>query len=267
MRKQTIRIVLIILAVVSFIGSILVPGIQSKVSLSEAMKEAVVHDVEKVDLFGLIQVNPAVVSAFVVSGILITFAIIVRIFVIPKFKKVPGKFQLLLEQGVSSFRNLAKDNSPHRYGFLGLYVFVAGVYIAFSTLFELSGLQVITTTGDSIALPAPLSDLNGAISMAVLSFLTILSGGVISNGIKGVGKTLKEFSLPISMSFRLFGALVSGLLVTDLVYHTIFLSYGIPVIVAVLFTLLHAAIQAYVLTLLTSIFYGEVSEVHERHEN
>ena len=267
MRKQTIRIVLIILAVVSFIGSILVPGIQSKVSLSEAMKEAVVHDVEKVDLFGLIQVNPAVVSAFVVSGILIIFAIIVRIFVIPKFKKVPGKFQLLLEQAVSSFRNLAKDNSPHRYGFLGLYVFVAGVYIAFSTLFELSGLQVITTTGDSIALPAPLSDLNVAISMAVLSFLTILSGGVISNGIKGVGKTLKEFSLPISMSFRLFGALVSGLLVTDLVYHTIFLSYGIPVIVAVLFTLLHAAIQAYVLTLLTSIFYGEVSEVHQIHEN
>lgn len=100
MRKQTIRIVLIILAVVSFIGSILVPGIQSKVSLSEAMKEAVVHEVEKVDLFGLIQVNPAVVSAFVVSGILIIFAIIVRIFVIPKFKRVPGKFQLLLEQAV-----------------------------------------------------------------------------------------------------------------------------------------------------------------------
>ena len=78
---------------------------------------------------------------------------------------------------------------------------------------------------------------------------------------------MKEFSLPISMSFRLFGALVSGLLVTDLVYHTIFLSYGIPVIVAILFTLLHAVIQAYVLTLLTSIFYGEVSEVSEKHLN
>lgn len=267
MQKQTIRIVLIVLAVISFIGSILVPGIHSDVSLSEAMKDAVVHEVEKIDLFGFIQVNPAVISAFIVSGILILFAIIVRIFVIPKFKRVPGKFQLLLEQAVTSFRNLAKDNSPHRHGFLGLYVFVAGVYIAFSTLFELSGIQVITGTGESISLPAPLSDLNGAISMAILSFLTILSGGIISNGIRGVGKTLKEFSLPISMSFRLFGALVSGLLVTDLVYHTIFLSYGIPVIVAILFTLLHAVIQAYVLTLLTSIFYGEVSEVSEKHLN
>ena len=41
------------------------------------------------------------------------------------------------------------------------------------------------------------------------------------------------------------------------------LSYVIPVIVAVLFTLLHALIQAYVLTMLTTLFYGEVSEKHE----
>ena len=38
----------------------------------------------------------------------------------------------------------------------------------------------------------------------------------------------------------------------------------IPVIVAVLFTLLHALIQAYVLTMLTTLFYGEVSEKQER---
>ena len=32
------------------------------------------------------------------------------------------------------------------------------------------------------------------------------------------------------------------------------------VLVGVLFTLLHALIQAYVLTMLTALFYGEVSE-------
>ena len=62
------------------------------------------------------------------------------------------------------------------------------------------------------------------------------------------------------MSFRLFGALMSGLLGTDLVYHYITLSFVLPVIVAVLFTLLHALIQTYVLTMLTSVFYGEVTE-------
>ena len=71
---------------------------------------------------------------------------------------------------------------------------------------------------------------------------------------------MKEFSLPISMSFRLFGALLSGLLVTELVYYYVQLSYVLPVLVGVLFTLLHALIQAYVLTMLTALFYGEVSE-------
>ena len=35
-------------------------------------------------------------------------------------------------------------------------------------------------------------------------------------------------------------------------------------IVGVLFTLLHALIQAYVLTMLTSLFYGEVSVPHPK---
>lgn len=64
------------------------------------------------------------------------------------------------------------------------------------------------------------------------------------------------------MSFRLFGALLSGLLVTELVYYYINLSYILPVVVGVLFTLLHAVIQSYVLTMLTAMFYGEVSQ-HE----
>ena len=85
----------------------------------------------------------------------------------------------------------------------------------------------------------------------------ILSGGIAGSGIKGVGKTLKEFSLPISMSFRLFGALLSGLLVTELVYYYISLSFVLPVVVGVLFTLLHALIQTYVLTMLVSMYYGE----------
>ena len=158
------------------------------------------------------------------------------------------------------FDNLAKTNSPHRNRFLGAYIFTAGVYIFVGTVIELFGLQAVTTNGMSMALPAPLADINGAIMMGCLSYLVILSGGIAGNKLKGVGKTLKEFSLPISMSFRLFGALLSGALVTEMVYHYIHLSYGLPIIVGVLFTLLHAVIQAYVLTMLTALFYGEVSE-------
>ena len=99
--------------------------------------------------------------------------------------------------------------------------------------------------------------------MGFLSYAVILGAGLFTRGIKGFLGVLKDFSLPISMSFRLFGALLSGALVTELVYYYIQLSYVLPVVVGVLFTLLHALIQTYVLTMLTSVFYGEVSEVHE----
>lgn len=238
-----------------------------KESIKEVMRDAVLHESNKISLFGIKDVNPALISAFTVTAVVLMIAACIRIFVIPKFQYVPGKFQLLLEQMVGYFDNLAKSNSPHRNGFLGAYVFAAGVYIFIGTLFELFGLQGVTTKGMSIALPAPLSDINAAISLGCLSYLVILSGGIVGNGFRGVGSTLKDFSLPISMSFRLFGALLSGLLVTELVYYYIQLSFILPVVVGILFTLLHALIQTYVLTMLTALFYGEVSEPHEKRKN
>lgn len=265
-KKRKIGIIVFAcLAVILMIGTIIVKSPGHHGDIGELMRDAVLHETNKVSLFGLMDVNPGLISAFTVTGIFLVFALIVRIFVIPRFKMVPGKLQLLLETAVGFFDNLAKSNSPHRNKFLGAYVFTAGAYIFVGTVLELFGIQAITTQGTPIALPAPLADINGAVMMGCLSYLVILSGGIAENKLRGVGKTLKEFSLPISMSFRLFGALLSGALVTELVYHYIALSYGLPIIVGVLFTLLHALIQAYVLTMLTALFYGEVSEpAHEK---
>lgn len=254
-------------ALVFLVLGLLVGGPEEKHgSIKAVMRDAVLHEEHRISLFGLKEVNPAVVSAFTVTAIVLVVAACIRIFVIPRFKYIPGKFQLVLEQLVGFFDGLAKSNSPHRNGFLGAYVFAAGVYIFVGTLFELFGLQGVTTEGLSITLPAPLSDINAAICMGCLSYGVILSGGIAGNGVKGIGKTLKDFSLPISMSFRLFGALLSGLLVTELVYYYINLSFVLPVAVGVMFTLLHALIQTYVLTMLTALFYGEVSEPGEKHE-
>lgn len=252
--------------VLLLVGSLLVPAAQKTESVQESMRDAVLHSENRISLFGLKNVNPGLISAMTVTALLLLLAACLRIFVIPRFQYVPGKFQMLLEQAVGLFDNMAKTNSPGRNGFLGAYIFGAGAYIFVSTLFELLGLQATTTAGHPITLPAPLSDVNAAIAMGCLSYLVILSGGIASNGLKGVGSTLKEFSLPISMSFRLFGALLSGLLVTELVYYYVNLSFVLPVIVGVLFTLLHALIQTYVLTMLVALYYGEVSEVHEKKE-
>ncbi len=234
-------------------------------SIKELMRDAVLHEDNRVSLFGVMTVNPAVISAFTVTGILLVCAALVRIFAVPRFReKNPGRLQTAIELLVGTFDNLARSNSPHHNRFLGVYIFGAGVYIFSSTVFELLGLQVITTGGRSVSLPAPLSDINGAIAMGCVSYLVILGAGIAVNGVRGLGRGLKEFSLPISMSFRLFGAMLSGLLVTELVYAYLMLSFVLPVIVAVLFTLLHALIQTYVLTMLTSVFYGEVTEPAEK---
>ena len=261
-KKQTILFISVVLAVcaVLIVGIVLTNGLYVRdTDIQESMQDAVLHEGDKIDLFGLM-VNPGLISAYIVMGVILLFAAIVRIFVIPRFKRIPGKFQLVLEEAVGMFDNMAKTNSPHRNNFLGAYIFAAAAYIFIGTLFELVGFPWVSAAGKSVTLPAPLSDINGAIALGCLSYLVILAGGIVTNRARGLGRTLKEFSLPISMSFRLFGALLSGLLVSELVYSYLSLSFVLPVVVGVLFTVLHALVQAYVLATLTALIYGEVCE-------
>ena len=263
-KKKRFLLLWICVSAALLLGSLAAPGGGRTETIQETMRDAVLHESNQISLFGLRPVNPGFLSSLVVTAALLFAALCIRIFVIPKFQYVPGKLQLLLEQAVGLFDGLAKSNSPWRNGFLGAYIFSAGAYIFFGTLFELFGFQAIATNGNSVTLPAPLSDVNAAIMLGVLSYLVIFSGAIAGNGLRGIGSALKEISLLISMSFRLFGALLSGLLVTELVYYYTQLSFVLPVIVAVLFTLLHALIQSYVLTMLTALFYGEMSERKER---
>lgn len=265
-KKRTRALIIFgVILILLLVGIFLTGGENEEESIRNVMKDAVLHEEFTVNFFGM-RVNPGLISAFVTTGIFLFFGLYVKFIAAPKFTKIPGKLQMLLEQAVSMFDSLARSNSPHRNSFLGAYVFTAGAYIFVGTLLELFGIQVVTVLGTSVSLPAPLADINGAIAMALMSYGVIMSGGIASNGLKGVFLTLKEFSLPISMSFRLFGALLSGALVTELVYYYLSISFVLPVFVGVMFTLLHALIQAYVLTMLVSLFYGEVSEVPEPKE-
>ncbi len=271
MSKKRIIVSAVIFAVITaclLVGIILTnnPNHVEEETIQEVMKDAVLHEHVKVSLFGLMDVNPGLIAGFIVTGIMLTFAIIVRIFVIPRFKLIPGKFQLVLETAVGLFDGTAKGNSPHKYKLLRLYMFVAGSYIFVGTLFELLGVQAISTTGKPISLGAPLSDINGAIMMGCTTYLFLLINGLVVNKARGFFGVLKDFSLPISMSLRLFGALLSGALVTELVYYYSITRFILPVIVGIAFTVLHALIQAYVLTMLVSIFYGEATEPHEKKE-
>ena len=188
------------LAAVLLLAAALLSGSSGRTeSVQGAMRDAVLHDVNQISLFGLKTVTPGMISALTVTAALLIAAACLRVFVIPKFRYTPGRLQLLLEEAVGLFDNMARSNSPHRNRFLGLYLFSVGTYIFIGTLFELLGLQVVTVAGHPM-------------------------------------------------------------LVTELVYYYVSLSFVLPVVVGVLFTLLHALVQTYVLTMLTALYYGEVSE-------
>ena len=116
-------------------------------SVQETMRDAVLHNINRISLFGLKEVNPGLISAFLVTAFLLLVAALIRVLVIPRFRYIPGKFQLVLEEVVGLFANMAKGSSPHRNGFVGAYIFAAGAYIFVGTLFELLGVQAVTTHG------------------------------------------------------------------------------------------------------------------------
>ena len=144
MSKQKKGFVLcMVAAAVMLVVSLLLPTTPKTETVQEAMRDAVLHESNRIDLFGK-EVNPGLISAMTVSGILLVVAACLRIFVIPRFQYVPGRLQLLLEELVGLFDRMAKSNSPERNGFLGAYIFGAGVYIFTGTIFELFGLQAVT---------------------------------------------------------------------------------------------------------------------------
>ena len=169
-KKRVVFIaVWVLLLIASLVSSLLIKSGGEKESIKAEMRDAVLHETGKVSLFGLINVNPALISAITVTCVLLFAALIIRIFVIPRFTLVPNKAQLVLEEAVGYFDNLAKTNSPQMNKLLGGYVFAAGAYIFFGTLFELFGFQAMGINGASLSLPAPLADINGAISLGCFS--------------------------------------------------------------------------------------------------
>lgn len=130
-------------------GALLVGPRERAETVQETMRDAVLHNINQVGLFGK-AVNPGLISALIVTAVLLIAAALIRIFAIPRFQYRPGKLQLLLEEAVGLFDRMARDNSPHRFRFVGAYIFAAGAYIFVGTLFELLGIQAVTVHGHPV---------------------------------------------------------------------------------------------------------------------
>lgn len=220
-------------------------------SMSDAVTEAL--EPETVNFLG-IDVNPSYFTALGVTIFLLLIAVVIRIFVIPKFKKQPTGFQIMLEKLVTYFDDTAADTGKSA-SFVGPYIFTAASFIAIGTLVELLGVR-----------PA-FADINTCFAFGLTTFVYINICGFQQKGLLGRTKhylnpinIVTDLSVPLSLSLRLFGSIMSGFIIMEVVYNFIYTSFVLPVIVSVITTLFHAAIQSFLFATLTTVFIREAVE-------
>lgn len=143
---------------------------------------------------------------------------------------------------------------------MGPYTFGAAAYICCGVLIEMFGLR-----------PA-IADIGACFALALCTFLFIHTLGFAKNKIRRFTHYLNpinivtDLSVPVSMTFRLFGSILSGMVIMDMVYILVesIWYFGLPLILPAvltpLFTLFHAFIQSYVFASLTLTFVQEAIE-------
>lgn len=221
--------------------------------LGHAVDEAINPD--PVSFFGL-EVNPALYTAIIISAIIIVFAIILRVFVIPRFKKNPKGLQLILESMIGYFDRSAVNTLHKKHGgFVGPFIFTMAMFIASGTLIELVGLR-----------PA-FSSINTCFASGIAAFIVINICGYREKKLKRIKRyvpnilnLMSDIAVPLSLSLRLFGSIMSGFIIMELLYSTVFLSFAIPSAVAIITTFFHAVLQAYLFATLSVIFTQEAIE-------
>ncbi len=210
-----------------------------------------------VSLFGL-KINETLFVTWVVMLILVFVAVIIRIFVITKFKTIPKGIQNILEMFVEFCEKFTKSQLGRRGASYAAYIFTIAVMIVSTSIIELFGFR------------PPATDINFTIAIALMSFVVINAFGFYYTGFFGRLKWFvkpKAFMLPVnlvthavipvSLSFRLFGNMFAGLVVMDLLYSVTYLSIGIPAFLAMYFNLFHVGIQTYIFLVLTLSFMEE----------
>ena len=194
-------------------------------------------------------------------------------------KVIPdSKRQIVAEWIVDTVNKLVRSNMGEQ--FMGFAPFVAGI-MALSALSSLSSL---------LGLFAPTSDVNIVLGWAILVFILIthykLKGGLWAY-IKGFFSPIPVFAplniigevaTPISMSFRHYGNVMSGMVISTLIAFALrslskavlgflpgvlgeipFLQIGLPAVLSLYFDIFSGCMQAFIFAMLTMMFIATAS--------
>lgn len=226
----------------------------------------------KIPVLGGIGVTESIVNMWIIMAVLVTASIILT-----RGLKVrqPSKRQLALEKLTVTLNNLVKENMGDEYLSFAPYI---------GTLFIISiagSLSSLTTMRPYTA------DLSVILAWTITTFLMIQANNIRRHGplgwIKSFGEPvafitplniISEIANPISMTFRHFGNIAAGLVITSLVYGGLaalsraalsfvpnefiraipILQVGIPAFLSVYFDLFTSFLQAYIICMLTMVF-------------
>ena len=210
---------------------------------------------ERVDLGGF-SLSMTVVYTWIIMAALTLVAVILRLTVIPRMQETPKGAQNVLEIMVENLVKYTKSNVGDLGNNLPAYLFTVAAFMVGSAILELFGVR------------APTSDITMTFSMALITFVLINYYGL---KVKGVGGRLKRYrnpmnlvsdlAIPVSLACRLFGNMLGGLIVMDLLYFAMgSYAVAVPSVVGLYFNVFHPLIQAFIFVTLTLTFIGEAVE-------
>lgn len=224
------------------------------------------------DLFGVERViRPTIVNTWLIVIFLsICFILIGRKFKKMSVKDKPKGIYHVAEIFVEAIDNLtAQTMGKANIGFAP-YIATLALFLAFANLLGLLGLK------------PPTSDYNVTLTLALITVFLIHFNSIRFNGAKAYVKgyfeplpilfpinVLGELATPISMSFRLLGNILTGVILMTLVYS---IFNGIATLIAPLVTpVLHAyfdvfsgLLQTFIFIMLTMVFIS--NGIGEREE-
>ncbi|MCL2488850.1 MAG: F0F1 ATP synthase subunit A, partial [Oscillospiraceae bacterium] len=185
---------------------------------------------------------------------LILFAAAIR-FAMRKWKQIPSGLQNIIELAVEMFDNMVRSAAGENYMVLGNWFFAVFALLLASNLSGILGLR------------PPTSDWSAVFAFALATFVLIQIFGIRYRGRKYLKRFLNPFNIigelarPVSLSFRMFGNMLAGMILISLVYGLpIYLRFAIPSLLNAFFDLFTGALQTYIFCVLSLTYIGSAAE-------
>ena len=235
-----------------------------------------------IHIFGLeIPVANSIVMMWIIMAVLIVLSVLFT----RNLKTVPTGKQNIAEIIVETITKLLKSIMGHHgrdfvpyFGMILLFLVFANVAGIFSILPTAADMYKITGLAFFEKLPEfsvdpPTKDLNITATMALMTVGLVMLSGIRYKGVKGF---LLSFFKPIpimmpfhildygtrtiSLSLRLFGNILAGYIIMEMLYTgSIFVKPVVP-IASFFFDIFDACLQAYIFVFLSSVYISESIE-------